>query len=200
MYQVIGHPRTRTMRVYWMLEELGQEYEIIIAPAHSKAAMAANPSGKVPALNVGGQVITDSVAIMQFLADRHGALTFPCGSIERAQQDSFTQFGNDEMDSVLWNATKHKAYYPEELRVPAAIKGAKYDFTNAMKTLEARLGDNTFVMGEQITVPDLLLGHCAGWAKGLGFELPEGKLGEYFKRVRGRRAFKNAMVKSAKLV
>ena len=35
MYTVIGSPQTRTMRVLWMLEELGQDYEILAALARA---------------------------------------------------------------------------------------------------------------------------------------------------------------------
>ena len=55
-----------------------------------------NPSGKVPVLIVDDTAISDSVAIMTFLADRHGDLTYAAGTIERAKQDSLTQMINDE--------------------------------------------------------------------------------------------------------
>ncbi|MCF6273479.1 MAG: glutathione S-transferase family protein [Rhodobacteraceae bacterium] len=197
MYQVIGTARSRAMRVFWMLEELGQEYEILEAGPQSEAIQKVNPSGKVPALIVDGKAIFDSVAIMQFLADKHGALTYPCGSLERAEQDSFTHFANDELDAVLWVATKHTFYYPEELRVPDIRASAEWDFARAMVNLETRLGDNEFVMGDQITVPDLLLSHCAGWALGAKFELPKGKVGDYFKRLRARPALKRALGKAS---
>ncbi len=201
MYQVIGTARSRAMRVFWMLEELEQDYEILEAGPRSEAIQKVNPSGKVPALIVEGKAIFDSVAIMQFLADRHGALTFPCGSIERAEQDSFVHFANDELDAVLWVATKHTFkhtfYYPEALRVPDIRASAEWDFARAMVNLEARLGDNEFVMGDQITVPDLLLSHCAGWALGAKFALPGGKVGDYFKRLRARPAMKRALAKAS---
>ncbi len=197
MYQVIGTARSRAMRVFWMLEELEQAYEIIESGPRGKAITDVNPAGKVPALLVDGTVIFDSVAIMQFLADRHNALTYPCGSIERAVQDSFTQFAVDEMDGVLWAATKHTFYYPEELRVPETRPAAEWDFARAMVNLEARLGDNEFVMGDKITVPDLLISHCAGWALGAKFALPDGKVGAYFKRLRARPAMKRALAKSS---
>lgn len=198
MYQVIGSARSRAIRVFWMLEEIEQDYEIIHAAARSEAITAVNPSGKVPALIVEGQVVIDSVAIMQYLADRHQALTFEAGGLERAQQDSFTQFGVDEMDGILWAASKHKFVYPPEFRIAATMEGAKWDFARAMKVLETRLGDNEFVMGDKITVPDLLISHCAGWASSMKFELPESKLGDYFKRMRGRPALKRAMAKAIK--
>ncbi len=197
MYQVIGTARSRAMRVFWMLEELEQEYEILEAGPRSKLTAEVNPSGKVPALIVEGKTLLDSVAIMQFLADRHNALTFKAGTFERAEQDSFTQFACDEMDGVLWHAGKHTFYYPEKLRVPQVMAAAKWDFARAMTTLEARLGDNEFVMGEQITVPDLLISHCAGWALGSKFELPKGKLGDYFKRLRARPAMKRALARAS---
>jgi len=197
MYQVIGNARSRAIRVFWMLEEIGQPYEIIHANPRSEAVLAVNPSGKVPALVVDGQAIIDSVAIMQFLADRHETLTYPAGTIERARQDSFTQFSVDEMDGILWGAAKHKFIYPPEFRIAEAMAGAKWDFARAMDVLALRLGDNAFVMGEKLTVPDLLLSHCAGWAASMKYELPGGKLGDYFKRMRRRPALKRAMEKAS---
>jgi len=197
MYQVIGTPRSRAIRVFWMLEELEQGYEILAHAPHSSEIKAVNPSGKVPALIVDGTAILDSVAIMQFLADRHENLTFKAGTMKRGIQDSFTHFALDEIDGPLWTAGKHSFVLPEKLRVPAVLDTAKAEFNRAMKTLETRLGDNEFVMGDTITVPDILIGHCAGWAKNIKYGLPEGKLGEYFQRVRSRPAFKRALAKSA---
>lgn len=197
MYQVIGTPRSRSMRVFWMLEELGEEYEILANGPHSAEIKAVNPSGKVPALIVDGTAILDSVAIMQFLADRHGKLTFKAGTVERGIQDSFTHFALDEIDGPLWTAGKHSFVLPEHLRVPAVKETAKAEFKRAMKVLAERLGDNEFVMGDTFTVPDLLIGHCAGWAASIKYDMPDGKLGDYLKRIRSRPAFKRAIAGSA---
>jgi len=196
MYQVIGSPRTRSMRVYWALEEMGLDYEINTTPPRTEEVRAHNPSGKVPCLIVDGEAIIDSVAIVQFLADKHSQLTFPAGTVKRAQQDSFTQFCCDEVDGSLWMAAKNSFIHPEDMRVPAIKPTAKYEFANAMTTLETRLGDNEFVMGDTFTVPDLLLGHCANWAVGAKFDLPDGKVGEYFKRVTARPAYQRAKEKT----
>lgn len=77
MYKVIGATKTRAMRVMWMLEELGQPYDHLPCAPRSDEAKQYNPSGKIPALVDGDDVLTDSVAIMQYLADKHGALTAP---------------------------------------------------------------------------------------------------------------------------
>lgn len=196
MYKVIGPPRTRAMRVYWMLEELRLEYDFDPAAPRSKIVQTVNPSGKVPCLLMDGEAIIDSVAIIQFLADKHNGLTYPAGTIERAQQDSFTQFCVDEVEGALWTAAKNTVIHPEALRVPAIKDTARYEFANAMKTLETRLGDKMFVMGDTFTVPDLLFGHCANWAMAAKFDLPDGPVGAYLQRVLSRDAYQRAKEKT----
>jgi glutathione S-transferase len=189
MYTVIGSPKTRAFRVMWMLEELGQPYEIDPTPPRDKKLEAINPSLKVPILKDGDDYVIDSVAIVQYLADKHNALTFTAGTIARAHQDSFTQFAVDDVESGLWQASKHTFALPAEYRVEDAKRACVFDFERAMKALSARLGDKTYVMGNTFTVPDLLLGHCAGWAKAIGWSLPGGNVGAYFARIGERPAY-----------
>jgi len=194
MYKIIGFPRTRAMRVMWLLEELGEAYEIDPALPQSETARALNPSGKVPILMDGDAAITDSVAICTYLADKHGKCTFPAGTLERARQDSFTQFGVDVLEGALWTASKNSFINPEDKRVPAIKEVCRYEFSRGLETLEKRLGNGPFVMGETFTIADIIIGHCSGWAVAAKFDLPgEGPVYEYFKRLRGRPAFKAMM-------
>lgn len=194
MYTVIGTPKSRCLRVVWCLEELGQEYELLPHMPRSEELLAFNPAGKVPALQVGDDVIVDSVAICQFLADKHGQLTYPAGTIERAKQDSFTMFALDEMDAMLWTAAKHKLFLPDEHCCPQVIDSCGFEFGRALEALGTRLGDNEYVTGDQFTVPDIILTHCANWADGMfEWEAPSGKVAEYFDRVRARPAYLRAM-------
>jgi glutathione S-transferase len=190
MYKLIGSPKTRTFRAIWMFEELGVDYEIINTSPRSDEISRYNPSGKIPALLVDDDVIIDSSAIIQYLADRHGQHTFDAGSIERAHQDSFLHFANDDLDGTCWVIAKHTFILPKELRVREVINGCRWDWDRAMVTLEKRLGNNQYVMGEIFTVPDIVIAHVAGWAKSCDLAWPDNKVGEYFKRVRSRPAFK----------
>lgn len=193
MYTLIGSPKTRAFRVMWMMEELGLDYELVPAAPQTDDIRAVNPSGKVPALKVGDEFIIDSAAICQFLADRHGALTFQAGTVQRGQQDSMTHFALDELDSACWWAAKHTFVLPEELRVKDAIKACAHDFSRAVSWLETRLGDNEFVMGDMFTVPDLIICHCFNWAVGMHkWPVPEGPLKDYHARLRKRPAFQKA--------
>jgi glutathione S-transferase len=196
-YTVIGSPKTRAMRVIWMLEELGLDYQIQPEAPRSETVSRWNPSGKIPLLKTGDDVLIDSVAIVTYLADRHNSLTMKAGTVPRAIQDSFTQFCVDEIEGALWTAAKNSFIHPEALRVPEIKRVCKAEFDRAMETLAIRLGDNEYVMGGAFTVPDLLLGHCAGWAQSAKFDLPGGVVGAYFERVRARPALKAAMERAA---
>ncbi|WP_417518298.1 glutathione S-transferase family protein [Minwuia sp.] len=193
MYQVVGKPNSRVMRIIWMLEELGEPYEIIVAAQHTDEVTKGNPGGKMPVLRDGGTIIPDSVAICTYLADKHGKLTAPAGTPERGRQDAMTQFCVDEVEGALWTAAKNDFIHPEEVRTPEIRKTCEHEFAKAMRTLEKHLADREFVTGAAFTVPDLLLGHCAGWAKGAKFSIPEGPVEDYFARVRGRDALKRAV-------
>jgi len=116
MYVVIGHPASRASRVIWMLEELGEDYEIVPAGPHSDQIKELNPSGKLPAFKDGDTVLIDSVAICQYLADKHGRLTHRAGTPLRGLQDSFTQFAMDDVEYPLWTEAKHRFVYPEKHR------------------------------------------------------------------------------------
>ncbi|NNM01005.1 MAG: glutathione S-transferase family protein [Gammaproteobacteria bacterium] len=192
MMTLIGSPKTRAFRVLWMLEELDVEYELIDAQPRSAEALAVNPSGKVPALRVDEGVITDSVAICQYLADRYQRLTAPAGTYERAVQDGYTQFAVDDMDGILWTKAKHVFVVPEDMRVEVG-PACRWDFGRAMDAFAKRLGGKKYVMGDEFTVPDLVIGHCAGWAQQAGMEWPAGAVTDYFERVRSRPAFQKAV-------
>ncbi len=196
MYKIVGFPRTRAMRVMWLLEELGEAYEITPAMPQSEEVRAVNPSGKVPVLVDGDLVVTESVGICTYLADKHGKFTFPAGAPERAMQDSFTQFAVDVLEGALWTAAKNSFILPEDIRVPEIKKVCKIEFADGLDLLGKRIGEGPYAMGETFTVADIILGHCAGWAISAKFDLPkEGPVYDYFKRLRERPAFQAMMAK-----
>ncbi|NIZ12981.1 glutathione S-transferase family protein [Phaeobacter sp. HF9A] len=197
MYKVIGLPMTRTLRVLWALEELGLPYELDPAKPQSDEARAFNPSGKVPALIVDGETITDSVAIMTFLADKHGGLTAPAGTLARAHQDAVTNMLLDEMDAILWMAARHSFILPEERRVPEIKDSLQWEFARSLERIEAKLtGD--FIAGDSFTIADILLTHCLRWAHNAKFEIESAALQDYLARMQGRDAFQRLLETYAK--
>ena len=193
MYKVIGNTNTRTLRVLWAMNEIGLEYKHLKVGAQSAEAQLANVSGKVPSLEANGVNIADSTAIITYLADKYNQLTFPAGTIERAQQDSFTQFILDELDSILWTAARHSFVLPKEMRVIELKDTLHWEFARSLKILESRMGSGPNVMGEEFTIPDIILTHIGGWARVAKFDTPDGRLRDYFRRQIKRPAYISAI-------
>lgn len=194
MYVVIGSRGSRAFRVLWMLEELGLPYEHIPARPQSDEARAHNPSGKVPCLRDGDAVLTDSVAIMTWLADGHGRLTHPAGTLERARQDALTFAILDEIEALLWMAARHGYILPEEHRVAAIRPALEWEYGRNIAGLAGALA-GPFLTGEQMTVPDIVLTHCLRWAEAAGFPDPGAGLGAYRARIETRDAFQRALAR-----
>jgi len=194
MYKVIGAGKSRAFRVTWMLEEMGVPFEVVPCGARSEEAKKYNPLGKIPALVDGDEVLTDSVAIMTYLGDKHGMLTAAAGTPARARQDALTFWLIDEMDAILWAAAKHSFVLPVEVRVPAIKDSLKAEFILAADHLAERL-DGPFLMGDEMTHADILAVHCINWSIGAKFPRVNDKLGEWAAGMRDRPAFKAAQAR-----
>ncbi len=193
MYKVIGNPKSRVFRVLWLLCELGQDYAHDPADPRSDAVLRHNPSGKIPVLLDGAEAVTDSVAIMTYLADKHGQMTYPAGTLDRARQDGWTQLIIDELDANLWTAARHGFVLPTEHRVPQIKPSLRWEFTRSLDRIAERMGDAPFVMGDQITIPDILLAHCLGWAHVAKYDPINERMQRFHNQMRARPAFEQAL-------
>jgi len=155
-------PRTRSSRVLWMLEEIGEPYElteIAGADRRSEAHLARHPLGRVPALELeDGTVMFESAAICLQLADLFSGagLTAPPGSSERALIYQWAVFAMTELEGPLFRWLRERA----EGIVESA---SRQRFADAAGALETALGDRDWVLGEHFTVADLL---CASILEG----------------------------------
>ena len=192
MYKLIGHHKSRAFRVLWMLEEAGLEYTHVPAPPRAPEVKAFNASGKIPVLVEGDNVLTDSVAIITYLGDKHHVLTAPAGTVERARQDAMSNLLNDEFDALLWTASRHTFVLPEEHRMPAIKDSLRWEFQRNARRLSKDLGEKPFLCGDQMTIPDIIAGHCFGWAISARFPQEDANLSAYLGRLRERPAFKRA--------
>ncbi|WP_406646508.1 glutathione S-transferase family protein [Aliisedimentitalea scapharcae] len=190
MYTVYGKPTTRTFRVLWALEEMGEPYDLVQMAPQSPEITALNPSGKVPAFKDGETVITDSTAIITYLADKHGKLTHPAGTLERAKQDALTHMVLDEIDAVLWTAARHSFVLPQEKRCPEVKSSLKWEFETNLARLSAQF-DGPFLQGDTMTIADIILTHCLNWAFSAKFPVGDEKIQAYAKQMRSRDAFRN---------
>ena len=194
MYTLYGSFTSRAFRVAWMLEEIGQPYDVVVSGPHGAAILAVNPTGKIPALAVDGKILTDSVAIMTYLGDKHEAMTYPAGTLERAEQDALTHTLNEEFDSLLWTAARYGRIMPEEYRAPQVVPGLKWEFARHLDRLGNRM-KGPFLQGDKMTHADILATHCLNWAAIAKFPMDNEKMRAYAKEMSNCDAYRRARKK-----
>lgn len=197
MYKVAGSKGSRIGRVLWMLEELGQPYEIVPMKPGSAEAKALNPTARVPILLDGDLVLWDSAAICVYLGEKHPEKGLAARSLaERARMDAWMHFIQSELEAPMWNKLKHRLLLPPELRVEVG-PWVTWEFARDAEALQTRLAGGPFALGDRFTAVDVLLGHVLQWAKSAKFEpFPEG-VSAYAERVWSRPALARAREREA---
>ncbi len=191
-YTLYGAVRSRALRVRWMLEELGVDYTHVPAGPRSEDVRKVSPLGKIPVLLDGEAVVRDSTAILTYLADKHGQFTAQAGTLPRAQQDAWTFRVLDEIEGPLWTASRHSHILPEEERVSDIVAACHADYARSLDGILSEMS-GPYLAGEDMTVPDIILAHCGGWAKSAGFPEAGPKFATYLEEMRSRPAFKAAL-------
>lgn len=195
MLAVYGTIPSRTFRVLWALEELGMDYRFEVTRPQSPEVLALNPLGQVPVLVDGDAVLTDSLAIINYLADRAGELTYPTGTAERALMDARINFVLTEMEAPLWLMARHGFVLPEDQRVSGMRDVAEPDFARGTARFVRLLGTSEFAAGDRFTIADIVAGHVLNWARNAKVPV-EGQALAYLERMSGREAFKRAASKN----
>jgi len=104
---------TRSIRARWTLQELGVDFEAVtvnlLAGEHrSPAFLKINPAGKLPVLVDGDVVLTESVAIVLYLAEKYRDKgLIPIDLCERAQMIRWLLFTTTELEQPLWRIARH---------------------------------------------------------------------------------------------
>ena len=196
-----GVGTSRTMRPHWALHELSLPYEMRLIRTRSAATQTAdfaklNLRRKIPVLQDGDFVITESAAIVAYLSERYAnkdnALV-PSGQSERARWLEWTFFIMTELDATsLYVIRRHLGLTHVYGDAPAAVDAARAYFSKQIQCVEAALsGHSKYLMGEQFTTADILLTTCLTGAIKYEISLP-GICLEYLDRTTARPAYRAA--------
>ncbi len=130
--------------------------------------LALNPNGKVPTLVVDGTPMFEALAIMQWLGDRFGVERglWPAAD-EPARLEAlswstwaYVTFGS-AMTRMIY-ATGERV--PDELQHPAQAAHARKELQELLGVLDARLASRRFLLGDEFTLADLIVGSCVTYA------------------------------------
>jgi len=191
---------SRSSIVLWMLEELGEPYDIKLLKLSAGDNMkpdylAINPMGKVPALMHGDTVITEVAAICTYLADEfpQKKLNVPVGTPRRGVYLKWLFFGPGCIEPAMIDRAAPRK---EEARRGMLGYG---DFDTTMNTVAKAVERGPWIMGEQFTAADVVIGSNIRW--GTMFKLmPERKeFTDYAARIAARPAAKRAEAKDKEM-
>ena len=161
---------TRSIRVRWTLQELGVEFESIpinlLAGEHLQPKfLKINPAGKIPVLVDEDLVLTESVAIVLYLADKYSNKgLIPTDLKERAQVNRWLLFAATELEQPLWRIARNTMLYPEDHRLPADVVLASQEFKAMAAVLEEHMQRRQFLVGDAVTVADFVAAYTLDWA------------------------------------
>ncbi len=197
------HPFTRAATVVWMLEELGVDYRLehvdIMTGAHKTPAfLAKNEMGKLPVIEDGNVVVSETSAIGIYLADRYSP-----GTLAPALDDA------DRGRWLRW------CVYPAAVIEPAAMaKAAKWEyrasnagfgsFDDVVRTVHAAIGTDTdkpWLLGQRFTMADVIFGSTLRYmVRFKMFPTDDAVINAYVARLDAREACKRAEARNAAVI
>lgn len=191
---------SRSTRVLWLLEELGLDYELEVLPFDPKALKSADylvisPFGKVPVLVDDTLTMFESVAIIQYLLEHYGGgrLRPPHESKHYGEFLSWLHFGESTLMQPVAQIAQHLFLLPEAERNKDRLEEGKRVFQHYAKVLNDRLEGREYIVGDEFTAADIVIGytlHAAAQCGALPDDLPA--LKRYYERLAARPAFKKA--------
>lgn len=170
MMKLYGFGPLRSLRVLWALHELATDFEFV--PVNVFAGenqhpdfLRLNPTGKIPVLVDGDIVVTESAAIVLYLAEKHSAKgLLPASLSERAQVYRWLMFTVTELEQPLWRIAKHTSLYPEEKRLPEEVALASEEFLQMAAVMDRHLKGREFLVGDRISAADCIAAYTLDWA------------------------------------
>ncbi len=183
---------TCSIRVRWILQELGVDFEpvtinLMAGEHHHPEFLKINPAGKIPVLVDDGLVLTESVAIGLYLAEKypHEGLV-PTDIKQRSQVYRWLLFVTTELEQPLWRISRHTMLYPEHLRLPAEVSLARQDFTEMVAVMEDQMQGRQFIVGDMVTIADFVCAYTLDWANEVGLLDGCPQLLQYLERMYAR--------------
>jgi glutathione S-transferase len=192
--------RTRATRPRWALEELGVPYELVridMAARQHKSAeyMAIHPLGKLPSFaDDDGTVLIESAAIAMHVADRfpeRGLAPAP-GTADRGRYYQWLAFGAATLDPPLFKVFYGKTFRANDPNSPLDIETNLPLVNVALDVLEGALTGREFLVGDHLTVADIIVGASLVAASRIDLLAERPALRAYVERLMARPAYVRA--------
>jgi glutathione S-transferase len=173
--KIYGIARTRAFRALWIAKELGLDYEHVPieigeAGARQPDYLAINPNGRLPAIDDGGFVLWESLAITLYLAKKHATgRLYPATLEGEAKAWQWSLWAVQEVDRGVNIWSLHAVRLPPEDRDPQRRAEALQVIAAPFKVLDGALAKSRYLIGDEFTVADLNV--CAVISRAVDMDL-----------------------------
>ena len=185
---------SRSSIARWMLEEIGEPYDLHVlslSKGEQRAPdyLAVNPMGKVPTLKHGDTVITEAAAICTYLADEfpQAQLNVPVGDPRRGTYLRWLFFAPSCIEPAITDRA-----FPRKEEPRRGMLGYG-DFDTVMAVVAAAVEPGPYLMGEQFTAADVVLGSTLRWGMMFGVLPKRPEFVAYVGRLEQQPALKRAI-------
>ncbi|MBS0547126.1 MAG: glutathione S-transferase family protein [Proteobacteria bacterium] len=189
------NPRSRAAMAHWMQEETAAPYRKVLIDFEKNEQKAPdflkiNPMGKLPTIVHRGTVVTETAAIIAYLADAfpQAGLAPAPGDAQRGAYYRWLFFGAGCFEPALLDTMMKRP--PVERKM--AVGWGSYE--DVLSTLKTALTTGPYLLGDKFTAADVYIGSELGWAMMFGAPNLKGEkvFDDYVARVQARPAYKRA--------
>ncbi|MBM9594119.1 glutathione S-transferase family protein [Roseitranquillus sediminis] len=196
-------PQSRSMRVLWLLEELGMPYQVVEHPfdrsLRSEPYLMLNPVGRVPSLAMDGEVIWESGAIIEVLCERfpeRGLGRLP-GEIDRPDWLIWLHFAETISQHVAALTQQHIVLYEDAMRSPVVMRLEAKRLEKCYGAIERRLSspveNRDYLLTSGFSAVDIAVGQAVYMARHFARTEAFPEVSAWYARITERPSFAAAL-------
>jgi len=168
--KIYGVPLSRAFRALWCANEIGIEYESV--PTHFAGGgtrtpefLSVNPNGKLPAIDLAGFKLSESMAIDFYLAKKFNSSLIGPTAEDEALVLQWSFWAVYELERQLLTVWLNREFLPSEKRNSTAADDAIRQIQRPLGVLEKTLGKSNYLLGSNFSLADLNVAAVIFWAK-----------------------------------
>ncbi|MCA3629468.1 MAG: glutathione S-transferase family protein [Methylobacterium sp.] len=198
-------PGTIALACHIALAEAGADYEAVALDfrkneQRGEAYLAINPKGRVPALITDRGVLTETPAILGFIAQSYPAARLAPleDGFALAQLQSFMAYLSSTMHVATAHDRRASRWADQESSFADMRAKVPQNARDCCRLIEAECFDGAWVMGADYTIADPYLFTIVGWLGRFGIELNEfPKIAAHWQAMQARPAVRRSLAEQA---
>ncbi|MDE3121827.1 MAG: glutathione S-transferase family protein [Paracoccaceae bacterium] len=160
-------PQARSFRILWLLEEMGETFEVAIHSFFDRSLrsddyLSLSPAGRVPALEVDGQVLFESGAITEWLCEtRAPDLGRAPGAPERAEWLEWLHFAETAGQHLAALTQQHIVLREDWMRSPTVMRLEAMRLARVLAVADRVLQGHDWLLPSGFSAVDVAMGYSA---------------------------------------